>query len=78
VVRPALDNLARIVQDNIAAQMVFSSGQDVADALKSKEDLLSTEILAQPGGGAAVGTAAFIKTAAAGAGTTSGCPVLHA
>ncbi|MFF4229723.1 hypothetical protein [Streptomyces sp. NPDC001820] len=41
----ALDNLARIVQDNIAAQMVFSSAQDVADALKGKEDQLSKEIL---------------------------------
>lgn len=47
----ALDNLARIVQDNIAEQMVFlfSSGQDVADALKGKEDQLSKEILAQLG-----------------------------
>ncbi|GHE10284.1 hypothetical protein [Streptomyces alanosinicus] len=41
----ALDNLARIVQDNIAAQMVFSTDQQLADALKGKPDLLSQEIL---------------------------------
>lgn len=39
------ENLARIVQDNIAAEMVFSTSQNVADALKGKEDLLSKEIL---------------------------------
>lgn len=45
----ALDNLARIVQDNIAAEMVFPTDQKVADALKGKEDLLSDEILKQLG-----------------------------
>lgn len=43
----ALDNLARIVQDNVAAEMVFPLDQEVADALKGKEDLLSDEILEQ-------------------------------
>lgn len=41
----ALDNLARIVQDNIAAQMVFSTDQQLADALKGRPDLLSQELL---------------------------------
>ncbi|WP_328315750.1 hypothetical protein [Streptomyces sp. NBC_00388] len=45
----ALDNLARIVQDNIAAEMVFPVDQEVADALKGKQDLLSDEILDQLG-----------------------------
>ncbi|MFI9804088.1 hypothetical protein ACIHEJ_06900 [Streptomyces sp. NPDC052301] len=40
-----LDNLARIVMDNIAAEMVFSTDQSTADALKGRPDLLSTEIL---------------------------------
>ncbi|MBC3842870.1 hypothetical protein GXW82_29910 [Streptacidiphilus sp. 4-A2] len=44
-VHAALDNLARIVQDNIAAEMVFASDQPTADALKGQPDLLSTEIL---------------------------------
>ncbi|MFD4415155.1 hypothetical protein [Streptomyces sp. NPDC058476] len=46
----ALDNLARIVQDNIAAEMVFSVDEEVADALKGKQDLLSDEILDQLNG----------------------------
>ncbi|MFD6820395.1 hypothetical protein [Streptomyces sp. NPDC059271] len=46
----ALDNLARIVQDNIAAEMVFPKSTVVADALKGKQDLLSDEILIQLGG----------------------------
>lgn len=46
----ALDNLARIVQDNIAAEMVFPKSTKIADALKGKEDLLSDEILIQLGG----------------------------
>jgi len=41
----ALDNLARIVQDNVAAGMVFPTDQVVADALKGPEDLLSQTIL---------------------------------
>ncbi|MBL1081128.1 hypothetical protein JK359_03915 [Streptomyces actinomycinicus] len=49
-VHVALDNLARIVQDNIAAEMVFSTDQEVADALKGKQDLLSEEILRLLGG----------------------------
>ena len=44
-VHVSLDNLARIVQDNIAAEMVFASDQPTADALKGQPDLLSTEIL---------------------------------
>lgn len=44
-VHVALDNLARIVMDNIAAEMVFSKDQQLADALKGKPDLLSQEIL---------------------------------
>lgn len=63
----ALDNLARIVQDNIAAEMVFPVDQKVADALKGKEDLLSDEILKQIGGGAATAsTASALSGAAAG------------
>ncbi|MEU6124829.1 hypothetical protein [Streptomyces sp. NPDC047123] len=45
----ALDNLARIVQDNIAAEMVFPKATVVADALKGQQDLLSDEILHQLG-----------------------------
>lgn len=41
----ALDNLARIVQDNVAAEMIFPSDQEIADALKGTEDLLSGTIL---------------------------------
>ena len=41
----ALDNLARIVQDNVAAEMVFPTDQEIADALKGTEDLLSGTIL---------------------------------
>ncbi|CAM5639950.1 hypothetical protein STENM223S_00058 [Streptomyces tendae] len=67
----ALDNLARIVQDNIAAEMVFNTDLEVADALKGKEDLLSDEILQQIGGTAPVAkTAGFAATAAAGT-----CPI---
>ncbi|WP_406415552.1 hypothetical protein OH809_42350 [Streptomyces sp. NBC_00873] len=43
----ALDNLARIVQDNVAAEMVFPVDQKLADALKGPEDLLAQEILHQ-------------------------------
>ncbi|MEU9992681.1 hypothetical protein AB0E10_38975 [Streptomyces sp. NPDC048045] len=56
-VATALDNLARIVQDNIAAEMVFCADQTTADALKGKQDLLSTEILQLLGNGATAGTA---------------------
>ncbi|MEU6104860.1 hypothetical protein [Streptomyces flaveolus] len=67
----ALDNLARIVQDNVAAEMVFNTDLKVADALKGKEDLLSDEILQQIGGTAPVArTAGFTATAAAGT-----CPI---
>ncbi|MEU9519767.1 hypothetical protein [Streptomyces sp. NPDC048224] len=67
----ALDNLARIVQDNVAAEMVFNTDLKVADALKGKEDLLSDEILQQIGGTAPVArTAGFAATAAAGT-----CPI---
>ena len=40
----ALDNLARIVQDNVAAEMVFSRDQVLADSLKGEDDLLSNAI----------------------------------
>ncbi|WP_327674202.1 hypothetical protein [Kitasatospora sp. NBC_00458] len=43
----ALDNLARIVQDNVAAELVFPVDQEVADALKGREDLLSDAIQEQ-------------------------------
>ncbi|WP_265447361.1 hypothetical protein [Flexivirga meconopsidis] len=45
----ALDNLARIVQDNVAAELVFPRDTKVADALKGSQDLLSDEILNQLG-----------------------------
>lgn len=64
----ALDNLARIVQDNIAAEMVFPTDQKVADALKGKEDLLSDEILKQLGV-----TATGVQTASFGGDAV--CPV---
>ncbi|WP_329183627.1 hypothetical protein [Streptomyces sp. NBC_01428] len=67
----ALDNLARIVQDNIAAEMVFPKSTVVADALKGKQDLLSDEILIQLGGTApAPAKAATYNTLAEGM-----CPV---
>lgn len=40
----ALDNLARIVQDNVAAAMVFPQDLVLADSLKGPQDLLSTAI----------------------------------
>lgn len=39
------ENLARIVQDNVAAEMIFPTNQATAEALKGKEDLLSQTIL---------------------------------
>ncbi|PCG83455.1 hypothetical protein CIB93_24540 [Streptomyces sp. WZ.A104] len=45
----ALDNLARIVQDNVAAEMVSPKDTKVADALKGRKDLLADEILDQLG-----------------------------
>jgi hypothetical protein len=45
----ALDNLARIVQDNVSAELVFPTDPMIADAFKGKEDLLSVEILHQIG-----------------------------
>ncbi|MGW7521995.1 hypothetical protein [Streptomyces sp. NPDC054783] len=56
----ALDNLARIVQDNIAAEMVFAADQTTADALKGRQDLLSTEILRLLGSGATASGAASL------------------
>ncbi|WNI23777.1 hypothetical protein [Streptomyces sp. ITFR-16] len=66
----ALDNLARIVQDNIAAEMVFNTDLKVADALKGEEDLLSDEILKQIGG-----TAPAARTAAFGRAPAGACPI---
>ncbi len=40
----AQDNLARIVQDNVAAELVFSRDQVLADSLKGEDDLLSNVI----------------------------------
>ncbi|GGT46781.1 twin-arginine translocation signal domain-containing protein [Nonomuraea spiralis] len=37
----ALDNVARIVQDNIAAEMIFCTDTKLADALKGPDELLS-------------------------------------
>ena len=63
----ALDNLARIVQDNIAAELVFPSDHAAADALKGPQDLLADEILDQLG-------AATAYSAPTGAGRGA-CPV---
>ncbi|MEU4796589.1 hypothetical protein, partial [Streptomyces sp. NPDC023327] len=63
----ALDNLARIVQDNVSAEMVFPTDPTVADAFKGKEDLLSVEILGQLG--------ARAGTPAASPSPASACPV---
>ncbi|MEV8230911.1 hypothetical protein AB0P41_33540 [Streptomyces sp. NPDC079167] len=65
----ALDNLARIVQDNVSAELVFPTDPVVADAFKGKEDLLSVEILHQTGATAGASTTAFRATG------RSGCPV---
>ncbi|MFE0806425.1 hypothetical protein ACFW34_02925 [Streptomyces sp. NPDC058848] len=70
----ALDNLARIVQDNVAAEMVFNTDLKVADALKGKEDLLSDEILQQIGGTAPTARTASFGTAAATA-SAGACPI---
>ncbi|MFD0023119.1 hypothetical protein [Streptomyces sp. NPDC058382] len=66
----ALDNLARIVQDNVAAEMVFNTDLKVADALKGEEDLLSDEILKQIGG-----TAPRARTAASVGAAAGACPI---
>ncbi|MGW4164005.1 hypothetical protein [Streptomyces sp. NPDC004788] len=81
-VNVALENIARIVQDNIAAEMVFSVDQKVASSLKGKQDLLSEEILGQLGGtttapsdtGGTATAAAFLTGTAA---KTGGCPLGH-
>ncbi|MFD3536339.1 twin-arginine translocation signal domain-containing protein [Streptomyces sp. NPDC058664] len=67
----ALDNLARIVQDNIAAELVFPSDQEAADALKGPQDLLADEILDQLG--AATPGAAY---SAPGGAKRGACPVV--
>ncbi|MFJ4838514.1 hypothetical protein [Streptomyces sp. NPDC088746] len=68
----ALDNLARIVQDNVSAEMVFPTDPVVADAFKGKEDLLSVEILHQTGATAGAPTTASRPPGG------SGCPVREA
>ncbi|MZD05219.1 hypothetical protein GTW43_09010 [Streptomyces sp. SID5785] len=71
----ALDNLARIVQDNIAAELVFPKDTTVADALKGQQDLLSDEILKQLGStntAAPIPAPSYNTVAAAGV-----CPVPH-
>lgn len=71
----ALDNLARIVQDNIAAEMVFPKDTKVADALKGQQDLLSDEILIQLGSNTTTPMAApNYNSVASGSGV---CPVPH-
>ncbi|GAA1935652.1 hypothetical protein [Kitasatospora viridis] len=70
----ALDNLARIVQDNVAAELVFVADTKVADALKGRQDLLSDEILGQIGGTSPAPAAA--ATAAAFSAATA-CPFGH-
>ncbi|RSS57365.1 twin-arginine translocation signal domain-containing protein [Streptomyces sp. WAC01280] len=67
----ALDNLARIVQDNIAAELVFPSDRAAADALKGPQDLLADEILDQLGA-ATPGATAYSTPAGGG---RSACPV---
>jgi hypothetical protein len=47
-IHTALDNLARIVQDNVAAELIFPLNPQPADALKGREDLLTQEILHRP------------------------------
>ncbi len=68
----ALDNLARIVQDNVAAELVFPKDTKVADALKGQQDLLSDEILNQLGKGTTLPAAPSYNTVASGV-----CPVPH-
>ncbi|MGV9901643.1 hypothetical protein ACWDU8_03895 [Streptomyces sp. NPDC003388] len=70
----ALDNLARIVQDNIAAELVFPKDTTVADALKGQQDLLSDEILKQLGTNTVTAPAAPSYNTVAAAGV---CPVPH-
>ncbi|MBO1335615.1 hypothetical protein J3486_30750 [Streptomyces sp. VRA16 Mangrove soil] len=71
----ALDNLARIVQDNVAAEMVFPKDTVVADALKGQQDLLSDEILNQLGSNTVTTLSApSYNTVASG---TATCPVAH-
>ncbi|MER6118761.1 hypothetical protein [Streptomyces sp. NPDC001743] len=65
----ALDNLARIVQDNVSAELVFPTDPVVADAFKGKEDLLSVEILEQ------MGETAGAARMASPTSRPSGCPV---
>ncbi|MFF4174083.1 twin-arginine translocation signal domain-containing protein [Streptomyces sp. NPDC001744] len=67
----ALDNLARIVQDNIAAELVFPTDRTAADALKGPQDLLADEILDQLG---ATRPGAGARSAPAGTGKGA-CPV---
>ncbi|MFC0692879.1 hypothetical protein [Paraburkholderia humisilvae] len=43
-IRVALDNLGRIVMDNVAAEMVFPTDRVLADSLKGPQDLLSNVI----------------------------------
>lgn len=73
-VHVALDNLARIVQDNVAAEMVFCSDQPTADALKGQPDLLSTEILKLLGGSTAASTTAKASALTKGQVTQIACP----
>ncbi|NEB77836.1 hypothetical protein G3I40_21835 [Streptomyces sp. SID14478] len=71
----ALDNLARIVQDNVAAEMVFPKDTVVADALKGQQDLLSDEILDQLGSTSLKAPAAPSYNTLTS--TSAVCPVKH-
>ncbi|GAA2783752.1 hypothetical protein GCM10010521_72820 [Streptomyces rameus] len=67
----ARDNLARIVQDNVAAEMVFASDAEIATALKGRQDLLSEEILNQLGTNGTANPASYKGTAATAATTAA-------
>ncbi|UFQ19869.1 MULTISPECIES: twin-arginine translocation signal domain-containing protein [Streptomyces] len=60
----ALDNLARIVQDNVSAETVFPTDPAIADAFKGKADLLSVEILDQLGAPTGASTLAPLAASA--------------
>lgn len=73
----ALDNLARIVQDNVAAEMVFPKDTVVADALKGQQDLLSDEILKQIGSNTVTAPSAPSYNTLTTASASGVCPVPH-
>ncbi|MFG2636908.1 hypothetical protein ACGFX8_24090 [Streptomyces sp. NPDC048362] len=70
----ARDNLARIVQDNVAAEMVFAADAEIATALKGRQDLLSEEILNQLGTNGTADPASYTGIAGATAAGKDACP----